>query len=85
MSMNDAAAQRCSERTFKTRIHSFAGILASLFVVAFMRARMMQEALELRADPLAIRPYHPYVPARPRRLFGIVILLVTTCVVGWIV
>ncbi|MHA6556143.1 energy-coupling factor transporter transmembrane component T family protein [Corynebacterium pyruviciproducens] len=82
--MREAAAQRLSERTFRTRMHSTGLIGASLFVVAFMRARSMQEALELRADPLDVKTFHSYVPARPARLVAIALVLVATFCVGYV-
>ena len=85
VNMRDATAQRLSERTFSTRVHSTGLIGASLFVVAFMRARSMQEALELRADPLDIKTFHSYAPARPKNLLLIGLLLVAVIVVGVIV
>lgn len=62
--MADAQARRLGHSSRRAMIRDTAAQSASLFVIAFARARRLQQGIELRADPSAMKVL---VVSRPRQ------------------
>ncbi|AZA12847.1 cobalt ECF transporter T component CbiQ [Corynebacterium choanae] len=76
-----AQSSRLGFRNRRRWIASSAAQAASLFVVAFARARRLQEGLELRADPTALATGRTQVATASSRPSRIVALLVAALII----
>ena len=81
-SMTEAQARRLGHSTRRAMIRDVAAQSASLFVIAFTRARKMQEGIELRADPSAMKVL---VISRPRqpKFIAISSALLLSLIAAW--
>lgn len=83
-SMSDAQARRLGALSRRAQLRDIAGQSANLFALAFIRARLMQQGIELRAEPGAMQVA---VISRPRELrfvmLTIAILAVLLAAAGW--
>lgn len=81
--MSDAQARRLGHLNRRAIMRDTAGQAAGLFVIAFSRARRMQQGLELRAEPGAMRVLVISRPVDVRFVAWSVVILLAL-VVGWI-
>ncbi|MGY0605350.1 cobalt ECF transporter T component CbiQ [Corynebacterium amycolatum] len=81
-SMTEAQARRLGHSTRRAMIRDVAAQSASLFVIAFARARKMQEGIELRADPSAMKVLVISRPSQPKFL-AISSALLLSLIAAW--
>lgn len=81
--MADAQARRLGHLTRRSMVRDTAGQSASLFVIAFSRARRMQQGIELRAEPGSMRVL---VISRPLdlRFVSVSVGILIALVVAWV-
>lgn len=80
--MWQAQAQRLGHTNKRRWLRSSAHQIAALFVIAFARARAMQEGLELRADAACYRTLTVARPVRTRNIVCSIIILALVMVIG---
>lgn len=80
--MWDAQAMRLGHANTRTWISSVAQQAATLFVLAFDRARRLGEGLELRADPAALAVMVPVRPVNRARLAGAMCTVLVVAGIG---
>lgn len=81
--MADAQAGRLGHLTRRSMVRDTAGQSASLFVIAFSRARRMQQGIELRAEPGSMRVLvisHPL----DLRFVSVSVGILIALVVAWV-